>query len=153
MAKLTDKQELFAHPDDVYVGECVIYTGYINKRGYGQKHISRKPHYAHRIAYCEANGISLDSIKDLVVRHKCDNPSCINPEHLEVGTQADNIADKVSRGRQARGSGAGRAILTEESVREIRSSPLKVSELSTLYGVSFVSIRNILRRKTWQHVV
>lgn len=36
MAKLTDKQELFAHPDDVYVGECVIYTGYINKRGYRQ---------------------------------------------------------------------------------------------------------------------
>ncbi|WJJ60339.1 hypothetical protein [Salmonella phage ST20] len=129
---------------------CIRFTGHLDGEGYGRIMVARVKYMAHRLSYSLNNGPIPDGY---VVRHKCDNPSCINPEHLEVGTQADNIADKVSRGRQARGSGAGRAILTEESVREIRSSPLKVSELSTLYGVSVVSIRNILRRKTWQHVV
>ena len=129
---------------------CIRFTGHLDGGGYGRIMVARVKYMAHRLSYSLNNGPIPDGY---VVRHKCDNPSCINPEHLEVGTQADNIADKVSRGRQARGSGAGRAILTEESVREIRSSPLKVSELSTLYGVSVVSIRNILRRKTWQHVV
>lgn len=129
---------------------CIRFTGHLDGEGYGRIMVARVKYMAHRLSYSLNNGPIPDGY---VVRHKCDNPSCINPEHLEVGTQADNIADKVSRGRQARGSGAGRAMLTEESVREIRSSPLKVSELSTLYGVSVVSIRNILRRKTWQHVV
>ncbi|QZI78635.1 hypothetical protein 22664UKE3-2_060 [Escherichia phage vB_EcoP-22664UKE3-2] len=128
---------------------CIRFTGHLDGEGYGRIMVARVKYMAHRLSYSINKGPIPDGY---VVRHKCDNPSCINPEHLEVGTQADNIADKVSRGRQARGSGAGRAILTEESVREIRSSPLKVSELSTLYGVSVVSIRNILRRKTWQHV-
>ncbi|ECQ4522517.1 HNH endonuclease [Salmonella enterica] len=129
---------------------CIRFTGHLDGEGYGRIMVARVKYMTHRLSYSLNNGPIPDGY---VVRHKCDNPSCINPEHLEVGTQADNIADKVSRGRQARGSGVGRAILTEESVREIRSSPLKVSELSTLYGVSVVSIRNILRRKTWQHVV
>ena len=129
---------------------CIRFTGHLDGEGYGRIMVARVKYMAHRLSYSLNKGPIPDGY---VVRHKCDNPSCINPEHLEIGTQADNIADKVSRGRQARGSGAGRAILTEESVREIRSSPLKVSELSTLYGVSVVSIRNILRRKTWQHVV
>lgn len=128
---------------------CIRFTGHLDGEGYGRIMVARVKYMAHRLSYSLNNGPIPDGY---VVRHKCDNPSCINPEHLEVGTQADNIADKVSRGRQARGSGVGRAILTEEAVREIRSSPLKVSELSTLYGVSVVSIRNILRRKTWQHV-
>ena len=129
---------------------CIRFTGHLDGEGYGRIMVARVKYMAHRLSYSLNKGPIPDGY---VVRHKCDNPSCINPEHLEVGTQADNIADKVSRGRQARGSGAGKAILTEESVREIRSSPLKVSELSTLYGVSVVPIRNILRRKTWQHVV
>lgn len=129
---------------------CIRFTGHLDGEGYGRIMVARVKYMAHRLSYSLNHGPIPDGY---VVRHKCDNPSCINPEHLELGTQADNIADKVSRGRQARGSGVGRAILTEESVKEIRSSPLKVSELSTLYGVSVVSIRNILRRKTWQHVV
>lgn len=101
---------------------CIRFTGHLDGEGYGRIMVARVKYMAHRLSYSLNNGPIPDGY---VVRHKCDNPSCINPEHLEVGTQADNIADKVSRGRQARGSGAGRAILTEESVREIRSSPLK----------------------------
>ena len=57
----------------------------------------------HRLAYVEKHGMSLEDIKGLVVRHKCDNPRCINPEHLEVGTQADNNADMKLRGRARNG--------------------------------------------------
>ena len=101
---------------------CIRFTGHLDGEGYGRIMVARVKYRAHRLSYSLKNGPIPDGY---VVRHKCDNPSCINPEHLEVGTQADNIADKVSRGRQARGSGVGRAILTEESVRGIRSSPLK----------------------------
>lgn len=102
---------------------CIRFTGHLDGEGYGRIMVARVKYMAHRLSYYLNNGPIPDGY---VVRHKCDNPSCINPEHLEVGTQADNIADKVSRGRQARGSGVGRAILTEESVREIRSSSLSI---------------------------
>lgn len=128
---------------------CIRFTGSIEKSGYGRIMINRVKYGAHRLAYELANGPIPDGY---VVRHKCDNPSCINPSHLEVGTQADNIKDKVTRGRQALGSSIGVSKITEEIVRDIRSSGLKVSLLAERYGVSTVSIRNILRRKTWRHV-
>ncbi|WP_171935781.1 HNH endonuclease signature motif containing protein [Escherichia coli] len=128
---------------------CIRFTGSIDKSGYGRIMINRVKYGAHRLAYELANGPIPDGY---VVRHKCDNPSCINPSHLEVGTQAENIKDKVTRGRQASGCSIGVSKLTEEIVRDIRSSGLKVSLLAERYGVSTVSIRNILRRKTWQHV-
>ncbi|EKN5964989.1 HNH endonuclease [Yersinia enterocolitica] len=162
MAKLTDKQELLAHPDDTYTGDCTIYAGYINKRGYGQKHICRKPVYAHRIAYCEANGVSLASIKELVVRHKCDNPSCVNPEHLIVGTVADNNLDRARRGRSSNhdrsGERNGMAKLKECDVICIRreyvrgSSDRGLKPLADKYGVSTTMIADIVKRKSWSNV-
>lgn len=110
---------------------CIRFTGSIEKSGYGRIMISRVKYGAHRLAYELANGPIPDGY---VVRHKCDNPSCINPSHLEVGTQADNIKDKVNRGRQASGCSIGVSKLTEETVRDIRSSDLKVSLLAERYG-------------------
>lgn len=128
---------------------CIRFTGTVDSDGYGQIMINRVKYRAHRLAYELASGPIPEGY---VVRHKCDNPSCINPDHLEAGTQADNIKDKVERGRQASGSSIGVSKLTETDVKNIRSSGLKVSFLASSYGVSTVSIRNILRRKTWQHV-
>lgn len=128
---------------------CILFTGHLDVEGYGRIMVNRVKYRAHRLSYELANGPIPDGY---VVSHKCDNPSCINPSHLEVGTQADNIKDKVTRGRQALGCFVGSSKLTEESVRDIRSSDLKVSLLAERYGVSTVSIRNILRRKTWRHV-
>ncbi|NIC05759.1 HNH endonuclease [Billgrantia bachuensis] len=62
---------------------------------------------AHRVAYCKANGLQLASIDGLVVRHKCDNKSCVNPAHLEVGDHSDNIRDAIERGRY-RGNYSGK---------------------------------------------
>ena len=59
----------------------------------------------HRIIYCESNGVSLESIKGLVVMHSCDNPRCIEPTHLSAGTQQDNMKDRDSKGRTLRGQG------------------------------------------------
>lgn len=61
----------------------------------------------HRLVYCQKVGVALEAIDGLVVRHTCDNAWCINPEHLIIGTQADNIRDAVARGRNAKGTSNG----------------------------------------------
>lgn len=113
---------------------------------------------AHRIAFVEANNISWDSIKGLVVRHKCDNPSCINPEHLCIGTQADNIRDMMERNRGFWLSREkhGMAKLTEEQVREIRkehvwgSKTHGSSALGRKYSVNEKTIRLIIKNINWR---
>ena len=101
---------------------CILYTKTkLTNRGYGRFRYKGRMTLAHRLAYCEANNVSLDSIADLVVRHKCDNPQCINPEHLEIGTQADNIRDMNERGRQvnAHGVDSPHSVLNEDQVKYI----------------------------------
>lgn len=73
---------------------CIEWTGAKTPRGYGNQWFQGKQHGAHRVAYYEATGIWPE-----VVRHTCDNPPCINPEHLVPGTQADNMHDRMDRGR------------------------------------------------------
>jgi hypothetical protein len=75
--------------------------------------------FAHRLIYEECFG---EIPKGQVVRHKCDNPACLNPEHLELGTQTDNVADMYKRNRSYNKSGEGnpRVLLTVEQVKEIR---------------------------------
>jgi hypothetical protein len=108
---------------------------------------------------------------DLVVRHRCNNPQCVRVAHLAIGTQADNIADKVAAGRQARGDRNGARLrperlrrgeaatqskLTEAQVVEIRSRyvPRKVGyeRLAREYGVSMATVHEIVERRIWRHV-
>lgn len=93
----------------------------------------------------------------LLVCHKCDNPSCVRPDHLFLGTAADNVADMVAKRRHsaARGERSGAAILTTGQVREIRrrlaeGSPC--SELAAVYGVHRSTIHLIAKRRNWAHV-
>lgn len=79
--------------------DCIIWTGAQTTLGYGVRTHNKRRTYVHRIAYCAANGLSISDIEGKVVRHKCDTPSCHNPEHLEIGTQADNMRDMRSRNR------------------------------------------------------
>lgn len=96
---------------------CWLWIGAQITAGYGAFTKKRKVTYAHRAAYEAANGIG--SAAGLVVRHRCDTPACVNPDHLEIGTYQDNSNDKYERGRGNTGERGGNARLTEAQVREI----------------------------------
>jgi hypothetical protein len=96
-----DCRRFFAHTVKTAAG-CLLWQG--AKRGeYGQVRVYKEcgtgTFSAHRTAYCIAYG---ECPADMVVRNKCDNPLCINPKHLELGTHADNVADRVARGRSGK---------------------------------------------------
>lgn len=76
---------------------CIEWTGYRDRQGYGRRSIRRRLFLVHRLAWEEANGPIPD---DLCVLHACDNPPCMNPEHLFLGTRADNNADMDAKGRR-----------------------------------------------------
>jgi hypothetical protein len=114
----------------------------------------------HRVAYCKHHGISHTEIVGLVVRHRCDNPRCINPEHLEIGTQLDNVRDCIERGRERKPKGMRHrdAKLTDDIVRQIRAEYKKRSKthgneaLARKYGVCTDTIYLCVARKTWRHI-
>ncbi len=76
--------------------------------------------FPHRVAYCEANGVTLEAIKGIIVRHTCDNPGCVNPDHLILGSHQDNSNDMVQRGRSAREFKIPRTVVSNEQVVAIR---------------------------------
>lgn len=139
-------------------GDCWLWAAGKNAKGYGQVWARGKNRYVHREAYEAVSGEG--SADGLLVRHKCDTPACVNPDHLEIGTHADNMRDMVERGRQARVKGAGHsgAKLTEDKVRTIRADYMRGSHTHGLrafarqYGVDMSLISMIVRRKIWAHI-
>lgn len=123
--------------------------------GYGQMKINGRKRLAHRVSYELYRGPIPDGI---LVCHDCDNPACINPDHLFLGTQTENMADMMSkgRGRKARlkGEDHSQAKLTESDVVAILSAKGLVSQvaLADQYGVSPSQIGNIHRGKAWTHI-
>ena len=136
------------------VGECWEWTGKVNKNGYGELRIPsgtshRKQARAHRISYKiynpEWEGAEC-------VLHTCDNRRCWNPAHLFLGTNADNVEDMVSKGRNRRGSLHQFSKLTDERVGIIRSSSESAKKLAKIFGVSASAIDLCRQRKTWRHL-
>jgi hypothetical protein len=111
--------------------------------------VNNKNTQAHRISYSLANG-QLSS--GLCVLHRCDNPSCVNPDHLFLGTDLENNADCVAKNRQAKGEGIPTSKLSEEDVREIRKKKNSVLHFARRFRVSPVTILKVLNGKTWKHV-
>ncbi len=106
---------------------------------------------AHRLAWMIEHPFETLGPGEIVCHH-CDNPPCVRPEHLFRGTMADNMRDRDSKGRQARGSHNGRAKLTEADIPVIRASGESQAALGRRYGVSYQVIWAVLRGKTWSHV-
>ena len=106
---------------------------------------------AHRAAFSAWHG---NLRPDLDVMHACDNPCCINPLHLSMGTAADNMADAVAKGRmyRARGALGWNAKLTEDDVRAIRASSESSCALARKLGVNQGTISCVRSGKTWGHV-
>jgi hypothetical protein len=97
---------------------CWLWMGGTSLCGYGRFWGGDKMYAAHRWSWTHYRG---SDPGDLVVQHKCDTSLCVNPDHLTVGTQAENIADKVRKRRQARGERIGTSKLSNAQVDEIRS--------------------------------
>ena len=114
---------------------------------------TKKPTTKHRKVYYEATGELPE-----VVRHKCDNPRCVNPEHLEGGTQKDNMDDMKKRNRTAKGEAHGRAKLSEVDIKTIRDRYIRGSKVHGLsaiakdFGVAFQTVSKIVNRHRWQSV-
>lgn len=137
---------------------CWLWCGYtVNKYGmfYPAPRINGKQHHvrAHRFAYEEANGPIPEGLH---VLHRCDVPLCVRPDHLFLGTNVENSADRNQKGRQARGERQGSAKLTVAIVRRIRKAfaedGITTTELAARHGVARSTIRAIVSRKNWKHV-
>ncbi len=116
---------------------CIEWTGGRNRDGYGRFWRDGRYVLAHRAIMGDPHG-------ELVL-HTCDNPGCVNPAHLYVGTRQDNMDDMARRMR-------GCHKLTEAAVRAIRASPKSNAEVARRYGVTSMNISLIRRHKTWTWV-
>ncbi len=140
------------------LSECVEWPGYRTKTGYGQQKLDGKVQYVHRLAYATANGLSLQALDGQVVRHKCDNRACVNPAHLEIGSQADNIRDMQARGRKPKGETSTSAKLSDAMVAEARSryrfrdKQNSFAAMADEMGVSRSTLRQAVKGESWRHI-
>lgn len=130
---------------------CWIWTGAVTPLNYGFIWINNKITLAHRVSYV----IHKDSIEDQGVCHTCDNPICVNPDHLFLGTQADNNKDRDIKNRHARGKSLPQSKLDKIQVlaiRECRKLKIPQHEIARYFKVHQSLISYIDRGITWKHV-
>jgi hypothetical protein len=130
-----------------------LWGGRVNGRrgGYGRFYLAGRTQQAHRVAYLFANGRL-----PKCVLHKCDNPQCVRPGHLEAGTQADNVRQMHERGRwragDRRGERNANARLSPTDVLQIRRSNLSASAAAQKYGVTREYIWQLRKKRKWAHL-
>lgn len=134
---------------------CWEWLAMVDKGGYGSFSVNAYPVKAHRFSWILHNGKIPEG---LGVLHKCDNPRCVNPDHLFLGTNVANTADRDAKGRQSKGEKHPDAKLTEEQVREIRivykagSRRYGIRPLARAYGLSKSTMASVVNRLTWKEV-
>jgi len=155
--QLTEKQirNFFEKADK---GKCWEWKGSLSKNGYGRVNINCKVYLAHRISAFISGLLDnprsnkIGAIGEIVM-HKCDNRKCINPKHLKVGTQLDNVRDARVKGRIFRGENSGQnnpmAKLKWEDVYKIRSKNLTVEEFKKKYNMNRSAYYNIKKFRNW----
>lgn len=131
---------------------CFVWLGSADDLGYGTISYRSKPTKAHRLAYQLAHG---DIPDNLIVCHKCDVPSCINVNHLFLGTHADNMRDRDKKGRQYDRTGTknGRAKLDLAKANEIRqlygSQKISKAKIGRMFAVSAQAISDVIHNVRW----
>jgi len=148
----------FLEKVDIKPGKCWEWQGATNKNGYGVLRIAKEKRnvLAHRYSLEFITGCPIPEDKD--VCHTCDNPRCVNPEHLYLGDAYSNVHDMINRkrDRKAFGTNVHTAKLNENKVREIRrlyeDSGWTMAMIANLYGVGRNAIASVIRRKTWKWV-
>lgn len=150
-------QRFIAHISDS--DKCLEWSGALDIYGYGALTIERKVYKAHRFIYELLFGKLPSNIS---VCHRCDNPKCVNPNHLWAGTHAENMKDMVSKGRltknRAIGERSGQSKITEKDVLEIRrifrpySRKFGAPALGKRFGIAPTQVKNIIHRRNWKHI-
>jgi len=144
------------NPDDPHENSCWEWKGRVGKNGYGTFTLARGfPRGAHCVAYELAYGENVP--EGIEVCHTCDNPICVRPEHLFLGTHADNAADMVAKGRgvspRLSGESNPSAKLTEKQVQNIRASyifgQVTQRDIAEQFGISQQQVSNIVNGKKW----
>jgi len=134
-------------------GDCWLWTGKRNADGYGELEHRKRLLKAHRVALT-LTGIAIPPGKE--VCHTCDNPACVRPSHLFVGTHSDNMQDMVRKGRgvtpNTKGEEHGAARLTAQQVLAIRADGRSQRVIAAAYGVAQSLISQIKSRKVWKHL-
>jgi len=134
---------------------CWLWPRSVVSAGYGVLRIGKRPGkllYLHRLAWELWCGPIPDS---LFVLHRCDVPRCFNPDHLFLGTHADNMRDASNKGRMRRGESHADAILNAEQVMEIRRRYCdgeRKRDLALAFGISRQGIYSIVERHNWKHL-
>ena len=128
------------------MSDCLLWPGAVNSGGYPVTWDNGKAVYAHRII--------MNAKPGEVVMHLCDNPRCVNPEHLKLGTAKENSEDMVKKGRSAKGEMCPASKLTDLEVFGIRTLQGKVSSrvAAELYNISKTNVLDIWNRKIWRHI-
>lgn len=132
---------------------CWNWTAFKDRDGYGFIGVNGVPKRVHRVVL-GFEGSDIPS--GMIVCHHCDNPGCVNPDHLFIGAVADNVADKMAKGRAIGtpmpGEKNGFAKLTDSQARVIKSDKRTCRAVAKDYNVGKSTINNIQSGKTWRHV-
>lgn len=133
---------------------CWLWTGYVNTSGYGSLTVKGTPVGAHRLSFMLFKGEVPDG---KVVCHTCDVRTCVNPEHLWLGSNRENLDDMLAKGRQSRvpGEQNGMSKLTEDQVRAIRQEHIDGATKASLcrkYEVSSSTMDRLIKRQSWAHI-
>lgn len=134
---------------------CWLWMGCVNNFGYGLLRFEKKCYRVHRLSYLIYKG---EIPQGMLVCHTCDNPPCVNPEHLFLGTHKDNARDRSFKGRNnfPLGERHGLSKLTKEKILEIRKlyghGDINQKELAKMFSVDQTNISYIVNRKTWKHI-
>ena len=133
----------------VMASGCIEWNLFRDKDGYGQIKVRKKTRLAHRISY----ELSVGPIPPgLQVLHRCDNPPCVNPAHLFVGTHMDNVNDCLGKGRWVNGPKNGMSKLTDEQVLKIRADTRTGVAIAAEYKIAKTLVSQIRLRRIWKHL-
>ena len=153
MQELRDKLLSYsAYEDGPLETQCLIWLRSTLYKGYGQIGFNKKRLLTHRASYEAFSGVIPENT---CVLHRCDNPRCINPEHLFLGSKGDNIKDMISKGRRSFiGSANAAAVLNEDLVKELRSlSPnMSIASVARKYGLNYNTVYNAIKGNRWRHI-
>lgn len=129
---------------------CWTWTSHLSRAGYGRTTLNGKAIHAHQLSYIYHCG---DIPDGMVVCHRCDNPPCVNPNHLFLGTPRENNDDKVRKRRHCFGEKHSLAKLTNQDVVKMRElTHLGRKQLAAMFNVAVPTVGDVLSRRTWRHI-